>query len=318
MPTPDGKPAQAQVDQAIDWLVKLRFDSPSPRTEQQFQRWLSSHPDNPLAWQRVSTLGEELAGLPKGLSRRTLDGSQRQRVSRRDHLKLLGLLAVGGSLGWAAREPLGLPQLLADSSTATGERRQWQGSDGSRIQLNTASAIDLRYDAQQRQLQLIQGEVSLDSNPNDNRPFHIDTRIGPLTTFDGQLLLRENSQGLLLSVRRGEVTLFPGSAVPRQVLPGEALQVGSNGSIQALALRSDPWGWTDGVLSVQQMPLAEFVAELGRYRPGLLRCAPEVAGLKVSGTFQLADTGQILQLLSRSLPVRVDYRTRYWVSIAAA
>jgi transmembrane sensor len=88
--------------------------------------------------------------------------------------------------------------------------------------------------------------------------------------------------------------------------------------LQAVSLRSDPWGWTDGVLSVQQMPLGEFAAELARYRPGLLRCADEVANLKVSGTYQLADTGQILQLLTRSLPVRVEYRTRYWVSIDAA
>src|SRR5690606_3659736 len=86
MPTPDDTPAQAQVDQAIEWLVKLRFDRPGPRTEQQFQHWLASHPHNPLAWQRVSQLGDELAGLPKDLSRRTLDASQRQRVSRRDHL----------------------------------------------------------------------------------------------------------------------------------------------------------------------------------------------------------------------------------------
>lgn len=96
------------------------------------------------------------------------------------------------------------------------------------------------------------------------------------------------------------------------------MQVTADGSIQARTLHNDPWGWTEGVLSVQQMPLAEFASELGRYRPGLLRCAPEVAGLKVSGTYQLADTGQILQLLTRSLPVRVEYRTRYWVSIGAA
>jgi len=318
MPTSDSAPAQAQVDQAIDWLVKLRFDSPCPRTEQQFQHWLASHPHNPLAWQRVSHLGDELAGLPKALSRRTLDGSQRQRISRRDHLKLLAVLAVGGSLGWAAREPLGIPQMLADSSTATGERRQLQGSDGSRIQLNTASAIDLSYSAEQRRLQLVRGEVSLDSNPNDNRPFRIDTRVGQLATLDSYLLLRENDLGLLLAVRRGDVTLFPSSASPRRVLPGETLQVWPNGSFQAVTLHSDPWGWTDGVLSVQQMPLGEFIAEVARYRPGLLRCAPEVAELKVSGTYQLADTGQILQLLTRSLPVRVDYRTRYWVSIGAA
>jgi len=318
MPTPERIPAQAQVDQAIDWLVKLRFDEPSARTERQFQQWLASHPHNALAWQRVSTLSDELAGLPSDLSRRTLEGSRRQQISRRDHLKLLAVLAVGGSLGWAAREPLGLPALLADSSTATGERRDVQGSDGSRIQLNTASAIDLRYSADQRLLTLIRGELTLDSNANDKRPFIIATQLGALSTHDGQLLLRENAQGLLLAVRRGEVTLMPNSAPLRQVYPGQVLQLAASGAIQPALVHGDPWGWTEGVLSVQQMPLSEFTAELSRYRPGLLRCAPEVADLKVSGTYQLADTEQILQLLARSLPLRIDYRTRYWVSIGAA
>jgi transmembrane sensor len=139
-----------QVDQAIDWLVKLRFDTPA-RFEQQFQQWLASHPQPPgLAAGQSS--GRRAGRAAQDLSRRTLDASQHPKASRRDHLKLLGLLAVGGSLGWAAREPLGLPQLLADTSTATGERRQWQGTDGSRIQLNTASAIDLHFSADQRQL----------------------------------------------------------------------------------------------------------------------------------------------------------------------
>ncbi|MFJ4068747.1 FecR domain-containing protein [Pseudomonas sp. NPDC089996] len=318
MPSSERAPAQAQVDQAIEWLVKLRFDTPSPLTEQQFQQWLAGHPQNAQAWQRVSGLSDELAGLPGTLSRRTLDGSQRQRINRRDHLKLLAVLAVGGSLGWAAREPLGLPALMADDSTATGERRSLLGSDGSRIQLNTASAIDLRYSAERRELTLVRGEVSLDSNASDNRPFRINTRLGALGTRDGQLLVRENEQGLLLAVRRGEVTLLPYSASPRLVHAGETLQVLANGDSQSASLHGDPWGWTDGVLSVQQMPLGEFVTELSRYRSGLLRCAPDVAGLKVSGTYQLGDTDRILHLLARSLPVRVDYRTRYWVSIDAA
>ncbi|MNP71808.1 fec operon regulator FecR [compost metagenome] len=96
------------------------------------------------------------------------------------------------------------------------------------------------------------------------------------------------------------------------------LQVSPHGAHALASLHADPWGWTDGVLSVQQMPLGEFCAELARYRPGLLRCAGDVAALKVSGTYQLNDTEQILQLLTRSLPVRVDYRTRYWVSVGAA
>ncbi|BCJ08928.1 anti-sigma factor FoxR [Pseudomonas sp. RtIB026] len=315
---PDQNPTQAQVDEAIEWLVKLRYDSPGPRSEQQFQRWLASHPQHAQAWQRVSSLGDELASLPAELSRQTLAGSERRRMSRRDHLKLLSLLALGASVGWAAREPLGLPALMADSRTATGERRELLGSDGSLIRLNTASAIDLRYSAEQRRLTLLRGEVSLDGNANDNRPFSIDTRVGALSTQGGQLLLRENAQGLLLAVRRGEVTLFPASAAAHRVKPGEVLQVSAQGDFQPATLHGDPWGWTDGVLSVQQMPLGEFIDELSRYRPGLLRCAPEVAGLKVSGTFQLADSDQTLLLVARSLPVRVDYRTRFWVSIGAA
>lgn len=317
MPTPDEAPAQARVDQAIDWLVTLRFGSPGPDTEAQFQHWLTLHPHNSLAWQRVSNLGDELAGLPKDLSRRTLQGSERQGISRRDQLKLVAVLAVGSGIGWMTREPLGLPHLLADSATATGERRQLQGSDGSRIQLNTASAIDLRFTASQRRLELLRGEVSLDSNADDKRPFFIETPVVTLLTLDGQLVVRQSDRGLMVAVRRGEVTVMTGTT-PLQVHSGETLQVQADGGHHAITPPSDPWGWTDGVLSVRQMPLADFVAELSRYRPGLLRCAPAVANLKVSGTYQLADTNQILQLLTRSLPVRIDYHTRYWVNIDAA
>ncbi|WP_313301495.1 DUF4880 domain-containing protein, partial [Pseudomonas sp.] len=47
-------PSQAQVDQAIEWLVKLRFDRPGPAIEAQFNHWLAADALNALAWQRVS------------------------------------------------------------------------------------------------------------------------------------------------------------------------------------------------------------------------------------------------------------------------
>jgi transmembrane sensor len=66
------------------------------------------------------------------------------------------------------------------------------------------------------------------------------------------------------------------------------------------------------------MPLGEWVAELGRYRRGVLRCDPAVAGLRVSGAFPLDDTDRALQLLADTFPVRHVWRTRYWVSVEAA
>lgn len=69
---------------------------------------------------------------------------------------------------------------------------------------------------------------------------------------------------------------------------------------------------------VDDVTLGEFLADLSRYRPGLIHCAPEVARLRLSGVFPLFDTERILNMLPNSLPVQVRSRTRYWVSVEPA
>ena len=67
--------------------------------------------------------------------------------------------------------------------------------------------------------------------------------------------------------------------------------------------------WIDGMLVAQDMPLPEFLAALNRYRPGHLRCAPSAARLAVSGTYPLADSDKVLDILQTTLPVKVDLYT---------
>ena len=73
--------------------------------------------------------------------------------------------------------------------------------------------------------------------------------------------------------------------------------------------------WSRGVLVADNTPLGVLLAEIARYRHGVLRCAPELARLPVSGTFQLKDTDKLLHLLQRSLPIRLRQRTRLWITI---
>jgi transmembrane sensor len=72
------------------------------------------------------------------------------------------------------------------------------------------------------------------------------------------------------------------------------------------------------MLVVRDQRLADVVAELARHRPGFLRCAPEVADLRVSGALSLRDTDAALQALSERLPITVQRVTRYWVSVGPA
>ncbi len=71
------------------------------------------------------------------------------------------------------------------------------------------------------------------------------------------------------------------------------------------------------MLVAQDMRLDAFAFELSRYRPGLLRVEPQVAGLRLTGAFQLDDTDTVLESLARMLPIDVLYRSQYWVTLTA-
>ncbi len=76
--------------------------------------------------------------------------------------------------------------------------------------------------------------------------------------------------------------------------------------------------WVDGLIVASSMRLADFLAELDRYRPGHVRCDPAVADLRLSGTFPLADTDRVLETLDSTLPVELAFITRYWVTVRPA
>jgi len=305
------------VDQAIQWMITLRFNVADDASTAAFERWLHTSAEHQQVWQRVATMNDDFNQLPAQVGRHALRGA-RQRISRREGLKLLGLFAGAAGLTWLGRDYTPLPALMAEHRTATGERR-WVGlSDGSRIQLNSASAIDTAFTSERRLVQLRQGEILVDTGV-DKRPFWVQTRDGHLRALGTRFLVREEAQGTLLAVQQGAVAVFANGneANARQVLnPGEHVVFNRNGIRPAVANGLDPWAWSDGVISAHNMRLDDFLAELGRYRNGLLRCSEAVAGLRVSGTYQLEDTDQVLDLVAQSLKLDVTYRSRYWVTVS--
>jgi Fe2+-dicitrate sensor, membrane component len=75
--------------------------------------------------------------------------------------------------------------------------------------------------------------------------------------------------------------------------------------------------WTRGLLSVSDRPLGEVIAQLARYRQGILRCDPQVAQLRVSGTYPLLQSDVALNALQQTLPISLQRVTRYWVTVKA-
>lgn len=313
-------PAPEVVEQAIHWMVRLRFDQDpaDPATRQAFERWLALRPEHALAWRRVEGLGEDFAVLPRDLARQALDDGPR-RLRRRDSLKVLTLLAGAGALGaYGLREPAAA--LLADYRTATGERRPVHLADGTRLLLNTDTALDVDVSGERRVLRLHQGELLVEAAAGP-QPIWVQGRDGLLRAESPRFLVREQDRDTVLAVHQGTVQVFPGgqgAAAATTVGAGQRLAFDTRQARVPADDGLDPWAWRDGVLRAQAMRLDTFVAEVSRYRVGFLRCSEAVAGLRVSGIYQLKDTDAILALLARALPLRVRYRSAYWVSLEAA
>ncbi|MOA27383.1 fec operon regulator FecR [compost metagenome] len=103
-----------------------------------------------------------------------------------------------------------------------------------------------------------------------------------------------------------------------QLHAGQQVSFDQDVVLDAHALPADSTAWLQGMLSVNDWRLGDFLEELGRYRPGVLRCASSIQAMSISGAFRIDDTDIALANLPKTLPVKVRYLSRYWVSVEPA
>jgi transmembrane sensor len=304
-PVPDARQA---VRAAAQWLALLESGSASEQDRANLQRWRDSCVSHEQAWQKAQALRQRFASLPSALALKSLD---RPEPGRRVVLKrALGAVALVPT-AWLISRQLPLDVWRADLHTATGERKQVQLADGSSLQLNTASAVDV--DLQSRRLKLIEGELSL-KVPSAS-PLTIQTKSGQILVSQSEVCVRQEARGCRVSVYSGAVQLQPlqGSVLALRSGQQISLQAAGVGPISLFDVLAP--GWREGVLMAKDQPLGDFLRELSTYRPGVLRWEPELEALRVTGSFRLDDTDRVLALLAASLLLEVHSRTRYWVTL---
>lgn len=304
-PVPDTRQA---VRAAAQWLALLESGSANEQDRANLQRWRDSCVSHEQAWQKAQALRQRFADLPSALALKSLD---RPDPGRRMALKrALGAVALVPA-AWLISRQLPLDVWRADLHTATGERKQVQLADGSSLQLNTASAVDM--DLQSRRLKLIEGELSL--RVPSASPLTIQTKFGQIIVSQSEICVRQQARGCRVSVYSGAVQLKPlqGAALALRTGQQVSLQATGVGPISPFDVLAP--GWREGVLMAKNQPLGDFLRELSTYRPGVLRWEPELEALRVTGSFRLDDTDRVLALLAASLPLEVHSRTRYWVTL---
>lgn len=315
MKTPLTDARRQALRSASQWYAVLSAGQVSPQQEARWQQWIDRHQDNQWAWQQVENLRHQIDRVPGNVASRALQDTA---ITRRHVLKgLVLLLGVGSSWQlWHSDTGTGL---RADYRTAKGEIRRQHLDDGTLLTLNTDSAVDVRFDTQQRLIHLWYGEIAMTTGKDSQqRPFRVRTHDGTLTALGTRFNVHQQESETRLDVHEHavDVALASDPMQKRVVQQGQSLRFSASGFEEIQPLNDEAGSWVQGVLSVSDKPLGEVIATLARYRRGVLRCDPTVAGLRLSGTFPLKDTDAILNIIAQTLPVRIQSVTRYWVQVA--
>lgn len=300
---------KAILAEAVDWYVRLNDSQVDADTEQAWQVWLHADPRHAEAWQRLQQLQQHLAVASPQLAAAALQGA---RQSRRNALKVIGVLLSVGLVGWQGYRA---SPLSADYATRVGERRRVTLADGSRLELNTDTRVDIHFDAAQRLIRLQQGEILVQTG-QDARPLRVQTAEGRIRALGTRFVVRQLDSRTEVSVEEHAVEIQPrlATAALTRVEAGQSVAFSAQqaGPVQ---MATNASAWTQGMLVAVDWRLDRLLGELSRYRHGYLGCTAEVAGLRLSGAFQLDDDEAILDSLQDALPVTVRRLTRYWVRI---
>lgn len=323
------------MEQAAEWYALLKSEEATKNDQARWRAWLEGEPEHRLAWSYIESVSSRFAPIHSTPDpRRTADGlweANTRLIQRRRVLAGIVGLAGTGLLGWATWRHTPLPLMArmwrADHHTVTGETREVVLADGTRVWLNTATAINQDYDSRERRLHLVTGEVLIDTASDTlggvgsvgekPRPFFVDTPHGRLQALGTRFTVRLDGEQTFLAVYDGAVEAYNKSGHRTVLQAGQQVHFSSDtlGEVQQADVARE--AWTRGVLVAQDIPLREVVAELRRYRNGHLGLAPEVADLRVFGNFPLADTDDALDMLAAALPVRVSRTLPWWASIEA-
>lgn len=322
MSRPDAVNVQRKIilQEAAQWLCRLDERQLSAVELAKLQQWRERSAEHERVWQAACELRRDFSMIPASVATPVL---RRPREDRR--LLLKGLLGVGITfpLGWHAIEHKPWQPWFAEYRTAVGEFFSATLSDGTTLMLNTATAVDVKFNQDERLIHLHSGEIFVrtgQDSAHQVRPLSLTTDHGSIWTLGSEFAVRCLREMTVVTVAKESVRATPSLALQDSyVIPqGQQCRFTRNAIVAVTSTPQDYLAWQRGQLVANEMSLRHFLAELNRYRPGILRCDDNVANRQVSGVFQLNNTDQALDVLTQVLHLRLHRYTDYWIQVSAA
>lgn len=287
--TPPETSEQIEVAASL-WAVK---DRPlSPEDEALLSDWLAGDP------RRRGALLRAQAGWASLSRARALGPSQSWQGVRLNAMSRRRLLAGGGiAAGLMAACGAGLFVFLRSEETATrtGEIRRLPMSDGSIAAINTESAIRVAMTEQQRNVELVRGEVWFKVAKNPERPFVVTAGDARVQAVGTAFSVRRHEDGAEVLVTEGTVKAWlNGADQPAVILKaGDRTFIGAKiapAVDHAPEVVDNALAWREGKIALAGKTLADVAADYNRYnRTQIVIRDPGLGGERLFGRFSTDD-----------------------------
>lgn len=337
-------------DEAALWVVRLEDKECGPETVAGFQAWLKEDPRHKTVaeqyqtlWTRFDELGVIKQDMKVAIVR---DGLNEAELRRR--LPFPPLVARFGAIAATLVFAIAVTFFFTRTdvsvhnaetyATAVGQTRSVTLDDGSVLDLNTNTIIEVDYSEAERRIVLVKGEAHFEVAKNPDRPFIVDagdTEVKAVgTAFN---VHRTPDAPVEVIVTEGKVE------VSRRLLPESGTLKGATAATpteapifleagQSLGLTAEPQkvalvtereldqklAWRDGMLIFLGEPLEDVVDELSRYSDvRFVIMDDEIRHESVGGYFKMNDVDALIASLEEGLGVKVERRSDSVVLLSA-
>jgi len=321
---------EAVRDQAAWWFARSRDGDLSAHERASFQNWLDAHDQHAHEYRLLQSLWGAADLLPKARLGALCQADAPtslpvpRSIARRTFVRYavaasLVAMVVGSGLYFGLSRQ---PDYSAEFATVLGERRQVALPDGSVVDLNGRTRINVHFFSASRQVELTEGEAMFSVEHDSSRPFVVQTGNGSVTVTGTRFDVRRDPSRTLVAVESGTVKVKghsgsgsassdsssddDGNRVTLTAVLGSSIdangKVLSASAINTAALTA----WRGGKLVFNDTSLRDVVLEVSRYREKPLRVAEgKVANLRLTSVFKSDDTDALLRALPSILPVAV-------------
>lgn len=371
MPKRPTKLSAQILDEASAWFTELTAGDLDTAAQAEFNTWLRRSPEHVQAYLQIAAFWEdaEVLKTPPAEDFEGLIARARQErnvyplelaagaelalsnantapavpaAATGDRRRSPGLVALAASIILAVLATGAAWMYLQRGvyTTDIGEQRSFTLDDGSSIELNARSRLKVRFTAQHRTVDLLQGQALFRVAKDAARPFVVESGGARVRAVGTQFDVYRKNIGTIVTVVEGRVVVAAPSisapepatsdtapsganpAAPSDAAPqGEVLlQAGEQLTVSTETAPARPFSqprprrtniasataWIEKKLVFDGAPLRDVVEEFNRYnRQQLVIHDPSVYEFHISGVFSSTDSARILEVLRRRFGVTV-------------